>query len=129
MENRLALCTYTVLYIYAKHCDDIISIANQTDLALRSSSPVFSFLFKIKGKRLETTIIVPLLLHADRLALLISLIVDQSQSTHAQKQRWGVRVSKLHFPRSLKLMNLSVSGHHWRGVEADWWSQRRRVPL
>lgn len=41
-------------------------------LAFLSNSPVFSFLFKMNGSRLETTIMLPLLLH-ERLALLKSL--------------------------------------------------------
>lgn len=42
-------------------------------LAFLSNSPVFSFLFKMKGNRLETTIMLPLLLHEERLPLLKSL--------------------------------------------------------
>lgn len=48
----------------------IILVQNNIHLAFLSRSPVFSFLLRIKGNLLETTIMLALLLHADRLTQL-----------------------------------------------------------
>lgn len=50
-----------------------INTSCKSYLAFLSNSPVFSFLFKIKGNLFETTIMLPLLLHVERLTVTLTL--------------------------------------------------------